>query len=61
MPRRKAGEAEVFDPQAQPLQDLRTAAGVPAQVRPVPAVFPRAGAARGDSWGFEVFLVGNGM
>ena len=50
-------DAEVFLAPAQPLQDLRPSARFLAQVRPVPLVFPRPGAARGDSRRGEVVVV----
>src|ERR1035441_2689655 len=50
-------EAEVLDAQAQPLQDLRTSAGLFTEVWPVPSVFPATGAAGRDPWSFEVVLV----
>src|ERR1700746_595075 len=50
-------EAQVLFAQAQPLQDLRTSARFPAQVRHLPALLPRAGVAGRDSWSFEVVLV----
>ena len=46
-------EAQVLVTPAQPLQDLRTSARFPAQVRPVPPVLPRAGAARVRFPGFR--------
>jgi hypothetical protein len=52
-------EAEVLDAQAQPLQDLRTAAGVSAKVRALPVVFPAVGPAGRDSGSFEVVVVRN--
>jgi len=55
---KKREDAEVFLAPAQPLQDLRTAAGLSAQVRAMPPVLPRAGVARGDSRSFEVVVVG---
>jgi hypothetical protein len=50
-------KAQVLDAQAQPLQALRTPARLSAQVRHLPLVLPPARAARGDSRGFEVFVV----
>ena len=49
--------AKILDPAAQSLQDLRTSARVPAQVRHLPSVLPLAGAEGRDSWSFEVVLV----
>jgi hypothetical protein len=37
-------ETQVLHPAPQPLQHMRPAARLPAQVRPLPPVFPRAGA-----------------
>jgi hypothetical protein len=37
-------ETQVLHPAPEPLLDLRTAARLPAQVRPLPFVFPRPGA-----------------
>jgi hypothetical protein len=51
-------EAQVLRAQAQPLQDLRTPARLSAEVRRMPLMFPRPGAARRDTRGFEVVLVG---
>jgi len=50
-------ETQVFVPQAQPLQYLRTSARLPAQVRHLPAVLPRTGVEGRDSWGLQVVLV----
>src|ERR1700746_3258833 len=50
-------EAQVLFAQAQPLQDLRTSARLPAQVRHLPALLPRVGTAGRDSRSFEVVLV----
>jgi len=50
-------KAQVFVAPAQPLPDMRAAARVSPQVRPLPPVFPRVGVARGDPRGFEVVLV----
>jgi hypothetical protein len=54
-------EAQVLFAQAQPLPHLRTSTRVSAQVRHLPAVFPRAGAAGRNSRGFEVILVDTEM
>jgi hypothetical protein len=54
---KKEKTAEVLHAPAQPLQAVRAAARLLAQVRRVPPVLPRAGAARGDSWSFEVVVV----
>jgi len=43
--------------EAPPLQVLRTPAGIPAEVRDLPVMFPAVGAARGNSRSFEVILV----
>jgi hypothetical protein len=51
-------EAEVFKPQAQPLQAVRAAAGLLAQVRNLPFVLPGARAEGRDSRGQQVELVG---
>src|SRR5205807_4027220 len=50
-------KAQVLHAAAQPLQDLWAAARVPAQVRHLPLVLPRAGAAGRDSRRFQVVLV----
>jgi len=39
-------KTQILVSQAQPLQTLRAAASVPAQVWPVPLMFPRLGVAR---------------
>src|SRR5206468_9902829 len=44
--RQRAQISEVQDPAAQPMPSVRTAARVHAQVRPLPAVLPQAGARR---------------
>jgi hypothetical protein len=54
-------ETEVLHAAAQPLQDLRTAARVPAQVRHVPLVLPRAGAAGRTARRVQVFVVNGGF
>ena len=53
----RRAEAEVQLPQAQPVPALRAAARVPAQVRRLPLVFPRAGAQGRDSRRRQVELV----
>jgi hypothetical protein len=50
-------EAKVLVAQAQPLQNLRTSAGLFTQVWPVPPVLSAVGAAGRDPWSFEVVLV----
>jgi len=53
----RRAEAEVQLPQAQPVQALRAAARVSAQVRHVPSMLPRPGAQGRDSGRGEVELV----
>src|SRR5438128_12595996 len=50
-------EAQVLHAQAQPLQAVRTAARLFAQIRHLRSVFPRVGAARSDPWSFKAVLV----
>src|SRR6185437_14962141 len=53
----RRAEAEVQLPQTQPVQALRTSAGIPAEVRNLPPVFPRIGAQGRDPGRREVELV----
>jgi hypothetical protein len=50
-------ETQVLDPAPQPLQHLRTAARLPAQVRPLPLVLPGARVKGRDPRGNEVVVV----
>ena len=54
---KEAEDAEVQGPAAQPLQALRPAARLPAQVRAVPPLFPPARARRGHRGRDEEQLV----
>jgi hypothetical protein len=50
-------EGEVFEPPAQPLQVVRAAARVPAQVWHLPLVLPGPGPARRDTRRVEIVVV----
>jgi hypothetical protein len=53
----RRAEAEVQQPQTQPVPTVRAAARLSAQVRYLPFVFPGAGAQRRDSGREQVELV----
>jgi hypothetical protein len=50
-------ETQVLNPAPQPLLDLRTSAGLPAQVRRLPFVLPRTGVEGRSTRSFEIELV----